>query len=111
MALVVELLLVGHPNDIGLHHDRVLPAGTDINENGRISGEKTPLLGLKTQNEAIQESSLDSWWDITIAVLNIPGLISYSWAIFFCKLVVYSFLYWLPYYIHHTGKRHQPVKA
>lgn len=32
--------------------------------------------------------------------LRIPGVILFALALFFCKLVAYTFLYWLPYYLN-----------
>eukprot|EP00092_Neocalanus_flemingeri_P038990 GFUD01042444.1.p1 GENE.GFUD01042444.1~~GFUD01042444.1.p1 ORF type:complete len:550 (+),score=95.56 GFUD01042444.1:112-1650(+) len=34
--------------------------------------------------------------------LRIPGVVEFSLCLFFCKLVSYTFLYWLPNYIHST---------
>ncbi|XP_065845815.1 glucose-6-phosphate exchanger SLC37A2-like [Oscarella lobularis] len=36
--------------------------------------------------------------------LQIPGVLEYSGSLFFAKLVAYTFLYWLPFYIHSTLK-------
>ncbi|XP_015748987.1 PREDICTED: sugar phosphate exchanger 2-like [Acropora digitifera] len=41
----------------------------------------------------------------------IPGVIEYSLCLFFAKLVSYTFLFWLPFYIEHTpigGKKYGP---
>jgi OPA family glycerol-3-phosphate transporter-like MFS transporter 1/2 len=37
-----------------------------------------------------------------IACLKIPGVITFSLCLFFTKLVAYTFLYWLPFYIERT---------
>jgi sugar phosphate permease len=34
-----------------------------------------------------------------IGALRVPGVIEYSLALFFAKLVAYTFLFWLPYYV------------
>ena len=39
-----------------------------------------------------------SFW----AAWAIPGVAVYSFTLFFAKLVAYTFLYWLPYYINAT---------
>lgn len=39
-----------------------------------------------------------------IGALLIPGVIEFSLSLFFTKLVVYIFLYWLPDYIASTSK-------
>jgi OPA family glycerol-3-phosphate transporter-like MFS transporter 1/2 len=33
----------------------------------------------------------------------IPKVASFAFCLFFSKLVAYTFLYWLPFYIWHTG--------
>lgn len=34
-----------------------------------------------------------------LGAINIPGVLEYSFSLFFAKLVSYTFLYWLPLYI------------
>ena len=34
---------------------------------------------------------------------RIPGVAQYAFCLFFVKLVAYTFLFWLPFYIKHTG--------
>jgi hypothetical protein len=38
-----------------------------------------------------------------IEAWRIPGVAPFALCLFFCKLVAYTFLYWLPFYISHTG--------
>ena len=37
---------------------------------------------------------MDAW--------RIPGVSAYAFCLFFAKLIAYTFLYWLPYYINST---------
>jgi len=37
-----------------------------------------------------------------MTALRIPGVITFSLCLFFTKLVAYTFLYWLPFYIERT---------
>ena len=39
-----------------------------------------------------------NFWD----AWRIPGVLSYALCLFFAKLIAYTFLYWLPYYIKST---------
>ncbi|CAL8068467.1 unnamed protein product [Calicophoron daubneyi] len=39
-----------------------------------------------------------------IRAIRVPGVIEYSFALFFAKLVSYTFLFWLPQYIMEAGK-------
>lgn len=36
--------------------------------------------------------------------LRIPGVVEFSLTLFFAKLVSYTFLYWLPLYVHASSK-------
>lgn len=38
-----------------------------------------------------------------VQACSIPGVISFALCLFFAKLVAYTFLYWLPFYLSHTG--------
>ena len=38
-----------------------------------------------------------------LAALLLPGVLEYSFTLFFTKLVAYTFLFWLPYYLESTG--------
>lgn len=44
------------------------------------------------------ESESVSFWD----ACRIPGVMQYAFCLFFSKLIAYTFLYWLPYYIKST---------
>eukprot|EP00250_Pteridium_aquilinum_P011588 c20175_g1_i1 orf=371-2092(-) len=45
-------------------------------------------------NENVAVPFFEAW--------NIPGVALYAFCLFFVKLVAYTFLFWLPYYIRHT---------
>ncbi len=50
------------------------------------------------------------FWD----AWRIPGVASYAFCLFFAKLIAYTFLYWLPYYIKSTpieGRMLTPKEA
>lgn len=38
-----------------------------------------------------------------IRALCIPGVVEFAFALFFCKLVAYTFIYWLPLYLTHIS--------
>jgi len=49
-----------------------------------------------------------------LSAWRLPGVAVYAFTLFFAKLVAYTFLYWLPYYISSTevgGKRLSPAEA
>lgn len=43
-----------------------------------------------------------------IEAWRIPGVAPFALCLFFCKLVAYTFLYWLPFYISHTSMDSHP---
>jgi OPA family glycerol-3-phosphate transporter-like MFS transporter 1/2 len=38
-----------------------------------------------------------------LTALRLPGVVTYSMCLFFSKLIAYTFLYWLPFYVGSTG--------
>ena len=38
-----------------------------------------------------------------LKALAIPGVVIFALCLFFAKLVAYTFLYWLPFYLSQTG--------
>lgn len=118
-ALFVHLFLLASPRDAGLHlYTQTNPhplsiqltslnGGEDVNGNhahahAEAEAEEKRLLGASTSD------ALDGDGDSTSAVgfiqaWKIPGVASYALCLFFSKLVAYTFLYWLPFYIKHTA--------
>ncbi|KAL7107335.1 hypothetical protein ACP275_06G047800 [Erythranthe tilingii] len=67
----------------------------DEDELKKEGGEITePLLRAKSDNRSAV-GFLEAW--------RIPGVAPFSLCLFFSKLVAYTFLYWLPFYISHTA--------
>jgi hypothetical protein len=75
-------------------------------------GMKQPLLGQaadRTAPDHPHAGSLhgDAAHDTAVGFLQawaIPRVAPFAFCLFFAKLVAYTFLYWLPYYIKHTGR-------
>ncbi|KAL3834628.1 hypothetical protein ACJIZ3_009364 [Penstemon smallii] len=66
------------------------------------------LLSIKKDEEGITEPLLSTTSDKRDAVgfleaWRIPGVAPFALCLFFAKLVAYTFLYWLPFYISHTA--------
>lgn len=110
MAILVYLFLVVKPEDIGC----VLPENeiTEMvnvgsgNENNEQIVETEEARLLESENS---ESSVSANTDASTAIgfieaWNLPGVVPFALCLFFSKLVAYTFLYWLPFYIRHTGK-------
>ncbi|GMH04594.1 hypothetical protein Nepgr_006434 [Nepenthes gracilis] len=57
--------------------------------------EDSALLRSKNMNSSDAIGFLAAW--------RLPGVVSFAFCLFFSKLVAYTFLYWLPFYIRHTA--------
>ena len=89
---------------VGLMVYIFLPVNPEVMEIDIDSGEfncekdtvKEPLLepGQEVKHKAV--GFLEAW--------RIPGVAPFALCLFFSKLVAYTFLYWLPFYISHTRK-------
>ncbi|OMO98124.1 Major facilitator superfamily [Corchorus olitorius] len=91
LGLVVFLLLPVSPESVG--------ADKEEEEVGspRKNGEEVTRPLLSSDKELKEEAVgfIEAW--------KIPGVAPFAFCLFFAKLVAYTFLYWLPYYISHTA--------
>lgn len=90
VGMVLFLFLPVSPDAVGASiDDDELPS--PMKEGDEIT---VPLLSAKSDvGDAV--GFLQAW--------RIPGVASFSLCLFFAKLVAYTFLYWLPFYISHTA--------
>ncbi|KAL4557164.1 hypothetical protein LXL04_035336 [Taraxacum kok-saghyz] len=90
VGLLVLLFLPVDPESVGVDGDEDKSAeklGVEVTK---------PLLSSKAPSQ--KESPvgfLEAW--------KIPGVAPFAFCLFFAKLVAYTFLYWLPFYISHTA--------
>lgn len=99
IASFVYLFLVVNPESIGFEL-----SGNDVEMNvegvALVESEKLETVDGVTESEEDEGS-------VAIGFLNawrLPHVASYAFCLFFSKLVAYTFLYWLPFYIRHTGE-------
>ncbi|OWM65962.1 putative glycerol-3-phosphate transporter 5 [Punica granatum] len=103
MGILVFLFLVVRPEDLGFE---TLEKDVEMDVEGKeaanaekpVESEEAGLL--RSDNMENSDSSeaigfLDAW--------RLPGVAPFAFCLFFSKLVAYTFLYWLPYYIRHTA--------
>ncbi|XP_010264255.1 PREDICTED: putative glycerol-3-phosphate transporter 1 [Nelumbo nucifera] len=90
---VVFLLLPVSPESVGveIEVDELQPP-KKINDEEIIE----PLLGSEKEIQKEQAVGFIEAW-------KIPGVAPFALCLFFAKLVAYTFLYWLPFYISHTA--------
>ncbi|KAL0925234.1 hypothetical protein M5K25_003552 [Dendrobium thyrsiflorum] len=105
VGVLVFACLVPHPRDLALEN---MDCGVEMNvaiDSSAINDDGlTALLqhGLTegkscrgTEGEEEPISFFEAW--------RLPSVASYACCLFFSKLVAYTFLYWLPFYIRHTA--------
>lgn len=91
VGLMVFLLLSVSPESVGADRDE--NECSSPKKNGDEVSE--PLLTTETAVEEKAIGFIEAW--------KIPGVATFAFCLFFVKLVAYTFLYWLPFYISHTG--------
>ncbi|KAF5731068.1 putative glycerol-3-phosphate transporter 1 [Tripterygium wilfordii] len=92
VGLVVFLLLPISPESVGADGD-----DDDDLHSPRKYGEEVTKPLLRSDSEAKENAVgfIEAW--------RIPGVATFAFCLFFSKLVAYTFLYWLPFYISHTA--------
>ncbi|CAL9104577.1 unnamed protein product [Musa textilis] len=97
-GILVYFFLAAYPEDVGLGSSRY----------GKVNDVQDEEAGQE------MESTDDTRNAIGIAkAILIPGVIPFALCLFFSKLVAYTFLYWLPFYLSHTaiGGEYLSVKS
>ncbi|KAL6549637.1 hypothetical protein OROHE_008368 [Orobanche hederae] len=94
IAVLIYFFLAVHPENIGFE---LSGRDAEMNVEG-VALVETVNGGM--MDSVYKESSvaigfLDAW--------RLPHVTSYAFCLFFSKLVAYTFLYWLPFYIRHTA--------
>lgn len=90
IGVVVFLFLPVSPESVGVSEE-------DESDSPKKSGAEVtePLLIPRAEVKDQAVGFIEAW--------KIPGVAPFALCLFFAKLVAYTFLYWLPFYISHTG--------
>ncbi|KAK9061080.1 hypothetical protein SSX86_018260 [Deinandra increscens subsp. villosa] len=100
VGLLLYMFLLVDPLSAGTDKDKDKDKEQD--EDKPVSPEKIgtevvqPLLAVKRNHEKDSPIGFMEAW-------KIPGVAPFAFCLFFAKLVAYTFLYWLPFYISHTA--------
>uniref|UniRef100_K3XWS9 Major facilitator superfamily (MFS) profile domain-containing protein n=1 Tax=Setaria italica TaxID=4555 RepID=K3XWS9_SETIT len=105
LGVVVLVFLVAHPSEAGLE---VQAMEVEMNGDG---GEEVGLLGQdkkEAQGNEDDELELEMGSQLPRAIgfleaWRLPGVAPFAFCLFFSKLVAYTFLYWLPFYIRNNA--------
>ncbi|KAB2598510.1 glycerol-3-phosphate transporter 1 [Pyrus ussuriensis x Pyrus communis] len=90
VGVVVFLFLPVSPEDVGASEEDELHSPKKIGE-----GVTEPLLEPEAKVQESAVGFIEAW--------KIPGVAPFALCLFFSKLVAYTFLYWLPFYITNTA--------
>lgn len=93
VGLMVCLFLAVSPEAVGIEKEEDT-ATESLVKDGVTAPLLVPRKGKHSEDKAV--GFLEAW--------RIPGVAPFALCLFFSKLVAYTFLYWLPFYISHTGK-------
>lgn len=108
-GIMVYLFLAAYPEDVGLPCPSVWDSSKAVtkpkdvesqlqneDKEGIVAGETshTHQYGSLNRNSAVG----------IVDACMIPGVIPFALCLFFAKLVAYTFLFWLPFYLSQTGK-------
>ncbi|TVU12327.1 hypothetical protein EJB05_45965 [Eragrostis curvula] len=106
LGVMVLVFLVAHPSEAGLDMEAM-----EVEMNGD-GGEEIELLGEdkkeveSERDEDELEMEMGAQLPRAIGFLEawrLPGVAPYAFCLFFSKLVAYTFLYWLPFYIRNNA--------
>ncbi|XP_052210393.1 putative glycerol-3-phosphate transporter 4 isoform X1 [Diospyros lotus] len=112
-GLVVYLFLAAYPEDVGLPcpYGFAANVGTLPNEEESQTKRVELLEGEKKTAPGVASGNRKSVGLLEACL--IPGVITFALCLFFSKLVAYTFLYWLPFYLSQTaiGGEYMSVKS
>jgi len=99
-GILVYLFLAAYPEDVGY------PCSHDL-----VGNQETRPQDLEIQSQSIESRTYDvrrvpSATKRGVGLFEaflIPGVVPFALCLFFSKLVAYTFLYWLPFYLSQTG--------
>ncbi|OMO80349.1 Major facilitator superfamily [Corchorus olitorius] len=102
VGILVFCFLVVSPDDLGFE---LVENGKEIEMNAE--GETVGNLKVESEEAGLLENK-DSDSDPLAAIgfleaWRLPGVAPFAFCLFFSKLVAYTFLYWLPFYLRHTA--------
>nr|XP_043613589.1 putative glycerol-3-phosphate transporter 4 [Erigeron canadensis] len=110
-GIFVYLFLAAYPEDVGFPY----PSDSSPNARGAIIDDSLWEEGTSNDEEAPvpRYSSVNRKGVGFVGACFIPGVIPFALCLFFSKLVAYTFLFWLPFYLSQTdiGGERMSVKS
>ncbi|KAF8380597.1 hypothetical protein HHK36_028085 [Tetracentron sinense] len=98
-GIMICLFLAAYPEDVGFPS----PHGLDSHAQAEI-GTKDVETQLQKGGKVDAETTIPRGESVgLLEACRIPGVIPFALSLFFAKLVAYTYLYWLPFYLSQTG--------
>lgn len=96
VAILVYFFLAVSPDNLGFEFPEK-EVEMNVEAVALVTQEKSELEveGLEHEGDSVAIGFLEAW--------RLPGVAPFAFSLFFSKLVAYTFLYWLPFYLRHTG--------
>ncbi|CAA7407269.1 unnamed protein product [Spirodela intermedia] len=104
VGFLVLAFLVVSPKDLG--YEPAAPMEVEMSGSSVINGSAENMEGVQLEEASLLTPRQDPDSASAIGFLEawrLPGVAPYAFALFFSKLVAYTFLYWLPFYIRNTA--------
>ncbi|KAH7861356.1 hypothetical protein Vadar_025111 [Vaccinium darrowii] len=99
VGIVVYLFLVVSPENVGLELQgkevEMNAEGVPLVDSEKVETGEVGLVQSENANSLGAIGFVEAW--------RLPNVAPFAFCLFFSKLVAYTFLYWLPFYIRHTA--------
>lgn len=93
-GILVYLFLAAYPEDVGFSCSQ----GSATSNEAEARCERGERSNVGPRHGSVSRTSVG-----LLEACMIPGVIPFALCLFFSKLVAYTFLYWLPFYLSQTG--------
>ena len=105
VGVLLFLFLVPDPAMVDIDPHSCLLSTTSSSEDSLITSDRKTTSSFLNTRKGESEPLLDQTKEVIgfWRALKIPGVVEYSLCLFFAKLVLYTFRYWLPNYINDTS--------
>lgn len=102
-GVMVYLFLAAYPEDVGFLNPRDFGNNVEIVNNDEEAQVRKGDLVEAEKSTIVRFGSGYRKGVGILEAFQIPGVIPFALCLFFSKLVAYTFLYWLPFYLSQTG--------
>lgn len=107
-GILVYLFLAAYPEDVGFPcANKSCEIGEPVRpvEEARTDKGNSDIENIEERSISVSSQGSVSRRSVGLfEAVRIPGVIPFAMCLFFAKLVAYTFLYWLPFYLSQTGK-------